>query len=65
MKITFKNKKLNTFLKKTSIALCIAGTTPIVCAGAYNVYLDSKLNEIEFNEEKIDEIKQFYNNNEI
>lgn len=65
MKITFKNKKLNTFLKKTSIALCIAGTTSIVCTGTYNVYLDSKLNEIEFNESKIEELKQFYKNKEI
>lgn len=65
MKITFKNKKLNSFKKKTSIALCIMGTTPIACVGTYNVYLDGKLNEIEFNEDKIEELKQIYKNQEI
>lgn len=65
MKVTLKNHKLNKFLKKISITLCIAGTTPPVCAFGYDTYLNSKLNVIEFNTDEINKISQFYQNQEI
>ena len=53
MKITYKNKRLNKFLKTTSIVLSSFVASGLIAAKTYDLHIDSKLEEISYNEENI------------
>lgn len=63
MKITYKNKRLNKFLKTTSIVLSSFVASGLIAAKMYDLHIDSKLEEISYNEENIKKIKDFNKNN--
>lgn len=63
MKITYKNKRLNKFLKTTSIVLSSFVASGLIAAKTYDLHIDSKLEEISYNEENIKKIKDFNKNN--
>lgn len=63
MKITYKNKRLNKFLKTTSIVLSSFVASGLIAAKTYDLHIDSKLEEVSYNEENIKKIKDFNKNN--
>lgn len=60
MKLTWKSKKLKRILKTTGITLCTISLTGAIALESYNLYLESKLDDIEISKEQVQTIENYY-----
>ena len=60
MKIKYQNSNLKKFLKRTSITLCTIAMAGTIAVSSYDIYLDSKLNDVDISKENVSIIRDYY-----
>lgn len=62
MKTTWKSKKLKKILKNTGLTLYTVSLAGFISVGSYNLYLNSKLDDIKISQENVQIIEEYYDN---